>query len=293
MSSQQCQTRIEGDRPGGLGHKESQSLISKTGRALSERKGLNRRLFWLYEGHGTGPYFFRLGLLSFDALTIAYFLWAPFRGDGVSHPIADYVIGVVIALDLLARFYIAQPKTRFFRRLYNWADMIVVISMLAPLFTQNLAFLRLLRAVRIIRAFTLLQRLKGVSSYLKRHETIFDRVTNLIVFVFLMAGLVYVLQKDTNPGIETYIDALYFTITSLTTTGYGDILMEGVWGRILAIVIMVLGLTLFLRLLRAITLPGGKVDYPCEVCGLSRHDPDAVHCKHCGTILKIETKGLG
>ena len=62
--------------------------------------------------------------------------------------------------------------------------------------------------------------------------------------------------------------------------------------RLLAVVIMVLGLTLFLRLLRAITLPGDKVDYPCEACGLTRHDPDAVHCKHCGTLLKIETRGI-
>lgn len=259
---------------------------------MSERKGLNRKLFWLYEGHGRGPYFFRLGLLTFDILTIAYFLWAPFRGDGVSHPIADYAIGAVIGLDLAARFYIANPKVKFWRRFYNWADLIVVISMLAPLFTQNLAFLRLLRAVRIIRAFTLLKRLKGVSSYLKQHENIFDRVTNLVVFVFLMSGLVYVLQSGSNPGIETYVDALYFTVTSLTTTGYGDILMEGVWGRLLAIVIMVLGLTLFLRLLRAIALPGDKVDYACEACGLTRHDPDAVHCKHCGERIQIETRGL-
>ena len=279
------------DRPQSLRHTVVRCWQINQGHVVSERKGLNRQLFWLYEGHGRGPYFFRLALLAFDALTIAYFLWAPFRGDGVSHPIADYFIGGVIALDLWARFYIAQPKRKFWRRFYNWADMIVVISMLAPLFSQNLAFLRLLRAVRIIRAFTLLQRMKGVSTYLKRHEAIFDRVTNLIVFVFLMAGLVYVLQKETNPGIENYVDALYFTVTSLTTTGYGDILMEGVWGRLLAVLIMVLGLTLFLRLLRAIALPGDKVDYPCQACGLTRHDPDAIHCKHCGERLKIETRG--
>lgn len=280
------------DRFSELGHKTNKHFGWEN-KALSERKGLNRQLFWLYEGHGAGPYYFRLALLAFDIVTIAYFLWAPFRGEGVSHPIADYVIGGVIALDLAARFYIARPKTLFWRRFYNWADIIVVVSMLAPLFTQNLAFLRLLRAVRIIRAFTLLKRLKSVSSYLKQHEAIFDRVTNLVVFVFLMAGLVYVLQKDSNPGIQNYVDALYFTVTSLTTTGYGDILMEGAWGRMLAVVIMVLGLTLFLRLLRAITLPGGKVDYPCEACGLTRHDPDAIHCKHCGTRIQIETKGVG
>lgn len=258
---------------------------------MSDRKGLNRRLFWLYEGQGRWPYFFRVALLSFDILTIAYFLWAPFRGEGVSHPVADYAIGAVIAVDLFARFYIAQPKTKFWRRFYNWADIIVVISMLVPLFTQNLAFLRLLRAVRIIRAFTLLKRLKSVSSYLKEREAIFDRITNLIVFVFMMSGLVFVVREGQIEGVENYIDALYFTVTTLTTTGYGDILVTGNWGRLLAVVIMVLGLTLFLRLLRAIALPGGKVDYACGRCGLMRHDPDAVHCKHCGDPIKIETRG--
>lgn len=258
---------------------------------MSDRKGLNRQLFWLYEGHGRGPYAFRVALLTFDVLTIAYFLFAPFRGEGVSHPVADYVIGAVIALDLLARFHIARPKGVFWKRLYNWADLVVVVSMLVPLFTENFAFLRLLRAVRIIRAFTLLRRLKSVSSYLREREAIFDRVTNLIVFVFLMSGLVFVMPESQIDGVGNYVDALYFTVTTLTTTGYGDILVTGNWGRMLAVVIMVLGLTLFLRLLRAIALPGGKVDHKCETCGLLRHDPDAVHCKHCGTSIAIETRG--
>lgn len=258
---------------------------------MSDRKGLNRNLFWLYEGHGRGPYFFRLSLLIFDIATLAYFIWAPFQQQGNAQPVWDYLIGAVIALDVAARFYIAQPKTRFWARIYNWADIIVVITMFAPLIVQNFAFLRLLRAVRVVRAFTLLSRLKTVSAYLKEREAIFDRVTNLIVFVFLMSGLVYVLQKEPNPGINNYVDALYFTVTSLTTTGYGDILMQDAGGRILAIVIMVLGLTLFLRLLRAITLPNDKVDYACEVCGLNRHDRDAIHCKHCGAPVRIETPG--
>ena len=258
---------------------------------MSARKGLNRQLFWLYEGHGKGPYAFRLGLLTFDVLTIAYFLWAPFRGTGVSHPIFDYIIGAVIAVDLLARFYISRPKAHFWRWIYNWADLVVVISMLVPLFTQNFAFLRLLRAVRIVRAFTLLRRMKRVSSYLKTNEAIFDRITNLVVFIFLMTGLVFVLPQGQVEGIDNYVDALYFTVSTLTTTGYGDITMTGSWGRAVSVVIMVLGLTLFLRLLRAITLPTSKVKAECAVCGLTRHDRDAVHCKHCGNVMHIETEG--
>lgn len=259
----------------------------------THRKGLNRTLFWLYEGHGAAPYWFRVGLLVFDVLTIAYFLWAPFQDRGMSHPTLDYVIGAVLAADVLARFYIARPKTKFFRRVYNWADLVVVLSMFAPLFTQNFAFLRLIRAVRIVRAFTLLRRVKGLSTYLKAHERIFDRVTNLVVFIFLMSALVYVAQVDQNEDINNYVDALYFTVTTLTTTGYGDILMEGPWGRLLAVVIMVLGLTLFLRLLRAITVPGDKAEFECTRCGLMRHDRDAVHCKHCGAFVHIEVEGEG
>ena len=259
---------------------------------MSERKGLNRSLFWLYEGNGRGPYFFRLALLIFDIVTIAYFLYATFTPTHEISPLANILIGSVIAFDLLARFYIARSKGRFLSQFVNWADFFVVLTLFAPLFIGNLVFLRVLRAVRIVRAFTVLRKMKSVSIFLRKHELIIDRLTNLLVFVFIMAAIVYVVQVDVNAEINNYIDALYFTVTSLTTTGYGDILMEGTSGRILAIVIMLLGLTLFLRLLRAIVRPSTKIDHECPNCGLLRHDPDSVHCKHCGVVLHIKIRGM-
>ena len=53
---------------------------------------------------------------------------------------------------------------------------------------------------------------------------------------------------------------------------------------------MVFGVVLFLRLVQTIFRPQ-KVDKVCDQCGLRRHDPDAVHCKHCGVIINIETEG--
>jgi voltage-gated potassium channel len=44
------------------------------------------------------------------------------------------------------------------------------------------------------------------------------------------------------------------------------------------------------RLAQAIFRPN-KVFFPCPVCALQRHDPDAVHCKACGTLLKIPDPG--
>jgi voltage-gated potassium channel len=53
---------------------------------------------------------------------------------------------------------------------------------------------------------------------------------------------------------------------------------------------MIVGLALFLRLLQAVFRPP-KVDFECPDCGLSRHDSDAIHCKHCGRMLQIRTDG--
>lgn len=259
---------------------------------MSDRKGLNRQLFWLYEGTGTGPFVFRWALLIFDLVTIGYFLWAPFGTRDRGHYTIDYVIGSVILLDLLARFYIMRHRHRFFLKWINWADMVVVLTMFAPLLVSNFAFLRILRAVRAVRAFTFIKRIKVLTPFFQRHERIIDKVTNLVVFVFVMSAITYATQVGRNEDITSYTDAVYFTVTVLTTTGFGDILMTDAFGRWLAIITMVLGLSLFFQLLRAIVEPDNKVDCECETCGLTRHDRDAVHCKHCGSAMHIRTEGI-
>ena len=114
---------------------------------------------------------------------------------------------------------------------------------------------------------------------------------NLGVFIFIVTSVVYVTQHAVNPKISNYIDALYFTITTLTTTGFGDVTLEGPVGRLIAIVIMFIGVGLFLRLLQAIFRPS-KVRFECPDCGLLIHDADAVHCKHCGRVLHIPDEGI-
>ena len=111
-----------------------------------------------------------------------------------------------------------------------------------------------------------------------------------MVFILIMTALVYATQVGQNEGVKNYLDALYVTVASLTTTGYGDIVLVGAVGKILSIIIMVLGISLFLRLVQAIIRPS-RVKSECERCGLLYHEPDAVHCKHCGEIVKLPNSG--
>ncbi len=58
----------------------------------------------------------------------------------------------------------------------------------------------------------------------------------------------------------------------------------------ISVVIMLAGVTLFLRLAQTMFRPS-KVRFDCPTCRLQRHEPDAVHCKACGTVLQIPNEG--
>jgi voltage-gated potassium channel len=160
----------------------------------------------------------------------------------------------------------------------------VAATLIVPFVAQNMVFLRVFRVVRLVRAFEFLDHEHVVSKWLHYNSFVVAKVVNLIVFVFIVTALVYVDQYGQNPKIVSYLDALYFTVGTLTTTGFGDITMQGTFGRVLGIVMMVLGVTLFLQLIRAIAM-GDKIRHACPACYLNLHERDAAHCKRCGANL--------
>ena len=77
-----------------------------------------------------------------------------------------------------------------------------------------------------------------------------------------MTGIVYETQSAHNKQIVNYADALYFTVTALTTTGFGDITLPGTAGRLITVVIMIFGVTLFLNLAKGVV---GAIQGPIPV----------------------------
>ncbi|MFO1089488.1 MAG: potassium channel family protein [Hyphomicrobiales bacterium] len=251
---------------------------------------LKSKLEGLYEGRSREAVRFRYGLLAFDILTILVFLVSATLDVTPAIIVLDLVIAFLITLDLAARTFIAHNRRRFLLSPLTIADMLVVLSLIAPLAFENLGFLRVLRALRLLRSYRVLADLRRDVPFFRRNEDLIQSLINLLVFVFVVTAVVYIAQHTRNPEINDYLDALYFTVTTLTTTGFGDVTLVGDDGRVLAILIMVLGVGLFLRLVQTCLRPA-KVFHRCPDCGLERHDYDAVHCKHCGRVLNITSDG--
>jgi len=230
-------------------------------------------------------------LVVFDLFIISYFVVTTFMRPYGWIIVADIAIGALLVVDFLARMIAHSDRGEYLVRPMTLIDLVVIASLFIPAQVGNVAFLRVVRALRLMRSYVVIRQLRSHSHFFAKNEDVIYSAVNLIVFIFVVTAAVFVLQVEVNDSINNYVDALYFTIATLTTTGFGDIILVGSTGRLLAVIIMIVGVALFIRLVQTIFLPN-KVRHECHDCGLTRHDRDAVHCKHCGRQLHIRTEGV-
>jgi voltage-gated potassium channel len=238
----------------------------------------------LYFGDSPAAHRFRYLLLGFDLLVIAFIVLSSFFHGSQVVEALDALFGVIMLVDMIARIAAAERR---WSELLHWGtavDLVVIGSLLAPIAGENLAFLRVLRMLRLLRSYRLIRRLRQDVPFFRRHQEIVLASVNLGVFIFVMTALVYETQIGRNSNIGNFADALYFTITALTTTGFGDITLPSTEGRLLSVAIMIFGVSLFLRLIQVLFRPN-RTTWRCGGCGLTTHEGDAIHCRHCGTLL--------
>jgi voltage-gated potassium channel len=249
---------------------------------------LRVRLRHLFYGHRPAEIAFQAGLLALDFAAIAFFLTTTFIHDAPWLRAVDLLLAVLLTLEFLGRMLAHHHPMHYLDNGAAVVDLVVIASLFVSALGANFGFLRVLRTARLLRSYNVLGQLKKRFPAVRRNEEVILAALNLAVFVIMVSSVVFVTQHGTNEKIVDFVDALYFTVAALSTTGFGDVTLIGsTFGELLSVGMMIVGITLFLRLAQAVFRPGGKVRYPCPQCGLQRHDPDAVHCKACGHVLNI------
>lgn len=153
--------------------------------------------------------------------------------------IIEYVIVGVFAAELLVRLFVAQRKLSF--PLKNWLDVVIVL----------LPFLRPMRFLRVARILPFVLRgLAGLRRVLGRYQGAYVILVG-ILSVLVGALLVSVFEQGSGGPIATFQDALWWAVTTITTVGYGDTHPVTSEGRLVASLLMVVGIALFVGVLTA------------------------------------------
>ena len=246
-------------------------------------------LLELYEGESVRAVRFRYGLLLFDLLTIIYLAITSFVVGSPLLELIDAAIGLGVLMEFLARLWVSRRPLHDLFHPLGLADVAVIISFLVPIGGYRFGFLRALRVLRLFRSYLIVSRMKRDFPFVRRNYDTIVAGTNLFVFLFGMTAVVYETQHWHNPAIGNYLDALYLTVATLTTTGFGDVTLTGTGGRLLAIVMMIVGVSLFVRMVQVLFRPR-RMHHKCPSCGLSEHESDAIYCKRCAMLLNCEQR---
>ena len=168
----------------------------------------------------------------------------------------ELVCIVIFSLEYLIRLYIAKSKMRFVFSFYGIIDLLAILPFYLALgfdlrSARVLRFLRLFRIIKLIRYNKAIRRFQNAFIMIKQ-ELIMFSVVSLILFYLSAVGIYYFENSVQPEAFSSIFSSLWWSVVTLTTVGYGDIVPITIGGRIFTFIILMIGLGI-------IAIPSGMI----------------------------------
>jgi hypothetical protein len=155
--------------------------------------------------------------------------------------IIDGIMIIIFVIDFVRRMRVATDHRAYLTKGSGWLDLVSVIPLL-----------RIARLLRIVRVARVVGRMGGPEATVRAFFA--NRATGGLLLVFLIAivvleyGSLAVLWAEEGAegaNIETASDAVWYTIVTMSTVGYGDQFPVTEIGRFFGTIIIVVGVGVF------------------------------------------------
>ncbi|WP_022963764.1 ion transporter [Halopseudomonas pelagia] len=172
--------------------------------------------------------------------------------------VAEWLFFVIFVIEFCLRVYVAPLNPRFsgrfgrFRYLFSFWALIDLLALLPFLLTATDAtayYLRLARLFRVLRIarlgrFTQAWRLLGGAFYTRRYELLVSALVALLLLL-VSSTFLYLIEAEGQPeAFGSVPRALWWSVATLTTVGYGDVTPDTAAGQFFAGLTAVAGIGL-------------------------------------------------
>ena len=160
----------------------------------------------------------------------------------------NVIVFIGFAIDYIAELLITKHRASYIRT--QWSSLIIVIAQLFALIPA-FGFFGIFRAARAFRILSTLTRIVGIgsASRVEGKRLFRDKAASLAFgvagFTVISSAVAFTIAEDVGEGrrIESFFDALWWSASTVTTVGYGDIYPLTTAGRLIAVFTMLVGIS--------------------------------------------------
>jgi voltage-gated potassium channel len=162
----------------------------------------------------------------------------------------DFVVVIILVLDFYARMKASNQGVRYL--LKNWYEIPAMLPLLLftaieeqPLIGAAIRSLRIIRLIRLLRLFRLANLFRA-ARYLKASGFIYLIIISSAAIIFGAFGIYEVEKADPEATIKDYGNAVWFALTTVTISGFGDVYPVTAEGKIISAILIMIGLAMIL-----------------------------------------------
>lgn len=225
--------------------------------------------------------------------------------------VLEWIFTIVFTVEYALRIFVSKKPLRYIFSFYGIIDLISILPMFVSLFIAGshiLSSFRILRMLRLFRVFRLMEFIEESSrlkvALLASRAKIMVFLYTVLIISILIGTLMYYIEGPEN-GFTSIPKSVFYTIVTLTTVGYGDMVPITALGQFFSMLLMVTGYGI-------IAVPTGIVGVEiakevgkklsrensndtkhtklngivCAHCNKDAHREDADYCYSCGHYLK-------
>jgi len=259
---------------------------------------------------------FDIALLFLIFLSVFVIMLETVKGvDVILHQeliVIEWIFTIIFSIEYALRIFSSRKPLRYIFSFYGIIDLISLLPMFLSLFlvgTNVFSSFRILRLLRLFRVFRLMDFIQESSklkvALLASRAKILVFLFTVMIIAILIGTLLYFIEGPGN-GFTSIPRSIYYTVVTLTTVGFGDMVPATVMGQFLSMILMVMGYGI-------IAVPTGIVgveiakqsispDAPekdenrghsrlngkvCAHCNYEKHRDDAAYCYNCGHRLNL------
>ncbi|GAB4422576.1 MAG: ion transporter [Turneriella sp.] len=264
------------------------------------RQKLQRFVYRLCEETDSGPgRYFNLLMMGLILIAISVWLLESNNGISESYGAALKTVENAAIISFMAEYILRMiayqgPFWRYMLQPLAVVDMLAIV----PFFVtagNDLIILRVLRLFRIFRLIKLVrysEAVRGLILVFRMNSSVLAAFLFVIVVILFLSAA---LMQSLEPGrFMQFTDALWWSIVTLTTVGYGDIVPESLPGKLVAGVLMIFGIgiialptgVLGASMTKLMLEDSSRKGKECPRCGEQEHLAVARYCHRCGDRLR-------